>query len=99
MTRGIQYTRRPRTADAKSTQRHVYQLVASRAVVSAVDVIASISDPRRPALVVHIERIDPGRGLLSHVLPQSKPQGLDALTMLQFPRPVFVESCSIAISC
>jgi hypothetical protein len=61
----------------------------------------SIADPRGTALVVHVERFDArGRFLvLMCARPQSNQQRLNALTMLQFPISVFVESGPIAISC
>ena len=58
----------------------------------------SISDPRGAALVVHIERFNAGGRLIIGALPQAKHQRLNALTMLQFPFSVFVETGSIAIS-
>ena len=58
----------------------------------------SISDPRGTALVVHIQGLNTGGRLLIGALPQSKLQRLNALTMVQFPFSVFVETGSIAIS-
>ncbi len=63
-------------------------------------VTTSISDPCRTALIVHVERCDAHRRFFV-VRPflQSRHQRLNALTMVQFAFPVFVESSSITISC
>jgi hypothetical protein len=60
--------------------------------------VASVSDPRGTALVVHFERFSVGGRSRICARPQSKHRRLNALTMEQFPFSVYVESGSIAIS-
>jgi hypothetical protein len=61
------------------------------------DVAISVSDPRGTAFVVHVERCNPHGRRLIRALPHSKHQRPNALSMVQFPLSVFLESGSIAI--
>ena len=58
----------------------------------------SISDSSGAALGMHAERLNARRCFLVRALPQCKYQRLNALPMVEFASPIFVESGSIAIS-
>ena len=58
----------------------------------------SISDLSGAGFGMHAERLNARGCVFVHALQQCQHQRLNALPMVEFPSPIFVESGSIAIS-
>jgi hypothetical protein len=63
-----------------------------------VPINSSVADSRGTTFIVHVERSLARRCWLRRAIPQRKPQRLNALTVVQFPLSVLLESRSIAVS-
>lgn len=62
-------------------------------------VTTSISDPRRTALVVHVERCGARRRFLIRAFLQAPRQCSNSLAMVQFAFSILVEPSSVTVPC